>query len=362
MKIVHVLGPLVFGGVESSALNLIRNIPTHEHVVICLTPSEAGPRLSEFQRVCEVVPCRHRPGSNVSLTWNLVKRLNEVAPDRLLAYSFGAHFFVALATWVARSAPMHVRVGGSTTRSPVTQFKSAVLAHLARAFCQGEIAISHAVADELTRVLRLPHKRVHVIPTGCDVADFSKRAMASRRIEPGRTNPRLIMISRMDDAKDQESLIRAVAHLRDQEQHVSLWLVGDGSNRRQLEKVSTELHLNKHVTFLGDRGDVPELLGKCDLLVHSTFSEGFGLVLAEAMAAQVPVVATDVPACREVLDNGRVGRLVPVGDSRALATEITYLLRNPAEVESLVALAWDRVKTLYDVSVTSQKYEALLTR
>ena len=81
------------------------------------------------------------------------------------------------------------------------------------------------------------------------------------------------------------------------------------------------------MVFWGPRSDVPELLGQMDVFAFSTTrDEGFGIALIEAMAAGLPVVASDVPACREVLDDGAAGILVPAGDPAPLAQAIGALL------------------------------------
>ena len=99
--------------------------------------------------------------------------------------------------------------------------------------------------------------------------------------------------------------------------------------------MSLALGLEGSVTFLGPRRDVPALLGQCEVFVFSTTrQEGLGTVLIEAMAAGLAIVASDVPACRELLGDGRWGRLVTAGDSRALAEALIESLRNPAEADS----------------------------
>jgi glycosyltransferase involved in cell wall biosynthesis len=96
--------------------------------------------------------------------------------------------------------------------------------------------------------------------------------------------------------------------------------------------LARDLGVAAAVEFLGTRRDVPELLGRSDLFVFSTTAqEGLGSVLLEALAAGLPVVATDVPACRETLRDGEFGRLVPANDSAALAGAIVAQLAEPPD-------------------------------
>jgi glycosyltransferase involved in cell wall biosynthesis len=92
--------------------------------------------------------------------------------------------------------------------------------------------------------------------------------------------------------------------------------------------------------FLGRRDDIPELLGQADLFALSTtIAEGFGIVLAEALAAGLPVLASDVPACREVLDDGRAGLLLPPADPAAWARALEPLLHDGDRRRALAARA-----------------------
>src|SRR5581483_4170091 len=127
--------------------------------------------------------------------------------------------------------------------------------------------------------------------------------------------------------------------------NTSLWPSRLGTSRREPRKVTTavkfnyacaELNLTAVVTFLGSRRDVPSLLGQSDVFVFSTTrEEGLGTVLIEALAAGLPVVASDVPACAEALEGGRWGRLVPPGDSAALAAAlIAHLQAKETETDA----------------------------
>lgn len=363
LRIVHVLGAMDYGGVESVALRLMRTMDPDqfEHAVIS-TAVSAGPRQQEFAGLSGAAfsECPYEPGRRGEFVLRMRRALQALEPDRVLAYSLGNHAMVALAARLAGIRQVYVRVAGSPLRDFATRWKSAVLAQVARPFCRGEIAVSREVARQLVTGLGLPAHRVHTIPNGCDVEQIRRRASAARASVRDRRGLLLLMISRMDDAKDQETLLRASSLLLRSGKANRVQLAGDGPKRPYLEAVAKALQVAGSVEFLGNRTDIPELLGRCDMLVHSTHTEGFPNVLIEAMAAETPVLASDLPVTREVLENGDCGLLAPGRDPYALANAIVRVAQDATLRRNLLRRATDRVERLYDVQQMARRYASLL--
>lgn len=173
--------------------------------------------------------------------------------------------------------------------------------------------------------------------------------------------PVVLMVARMDDAKDQPTLIQACAHLIRSGFRIQLRLAGDGPERSNHEALCHSEGIESSVEFLGNRTDIPELLGACDIAVLATHTEGFGIVLAEAMSAGASVIATDIPVCRDVLDSGRCGLLVPPRNAEALADAIRRLLEDDVLRYNLVHEGFARASEFYDIEHLVNSYAALLT-
>jgi glycosyltransferase involved in cell wall biosynthesis len=166
------------------------------------------------------------------------------------------------------------------------------------------------------------------------------------------------MVARLDLIKDQATLLRAFATAS--QSGWQLQLVGEGPDRPRLEGLARELGLEPAAVFLGRRSDIPELLGKADLFAFSTTAaEGFGIAMIEALAAGLPVIASDVPACREVLLDGAAGELLPAGDAATWARRLEELIGSSEQRQELSDRALMHAGS-YDIRHTAESWYRLL--
>jgi glycosyltransferase involved in cell wall biosynthesis len=367
LRIVHVLGTLNYGGLQQSVLKLISELPSFWHTVISQS-QEVGPLYEQYARVADMQQCVYRRGRTFDFFRRLTKLLRATAPDVVVAHLFGNHTLVSWAAFLA-GVP---RTYGVSANDPVfyssSTWKPMVLAHAARPFCRGEIAVSQAVGRILISNLHLPSSRVRVIPNGCPVEEIASRAAAGRSAAHHNSGaiPRAFMAARVGRTKDHATALRAIQLLRQKGGDVELFVAGTASResartaRINVEALAEQLGIRDLVRFLGAREDVPELMGASDVVVHATKSEGFSIAVLEAMAAGVPIVATDIPPCREALDDGRCGLLVPRGDSSALAEAIRQILDDEPLRLRLVEAAFERVRSHYHVKRMAADYRELL--
>jgi len=365
IRVIHVLGNLNYGGLQLIVLNLISELPSFSHKVI-FQSREKGALYPRFEGVCEIEQCVHDKGRTFSFFRRLTSLLRNDAPDVVVAHLFGNHALVSMAATLA-GVP---RTYGVSANDPVfyssSTLKPMALAQVARPFCSGEIAVSEAVGRILTSRLHLPPRRVRVIPNGCPVEEIATRAAAGRSAaqQPGGRTPRLFMAGRKGRAKDPTAVLKAIQLFRTRGRDMELWVAGDAPRkpaRASVESLAEELGIRDLVCMLGVRDDVPELMGASDIVIHASNSEGFGMAVVEAMAAGVPVIATDIPACREILDGGRCGLLVPIGDSTALAEAIRQILDDDALRARMVQAASERVRSHYHIKQMAAGYAHLFS-
>ncbi len=192
------------------------------------------------------------------------------------------------------------------------------------------ICISHHLGQFANEVEGVPKERISVVHYGFQPKrpPFSEPNLRSLlHLPEGR--PIVGMVARLTTQKGHSTLLRAMSKLIQQSTVLPhLVLVGDGALRSSLEALASQLKLNSHVSFLGYRPDASQLIYDFDIFAHPSRWEGFGLVFLEAMAAEVPIIATRTSAIPEIVENGETGLLVPVDDGDALSDALSLLLTN----------------------------------
>ena len=175
----------------------------------------------------------------------------------------------------------------------------------------------------------------------CDIERFN---YSKKQIDfkPDKTI-KLGMVARLEKHKDHATLIKSVAEMQKNGLKVIVSIIGDGSKRKELEKLTIELGVESMINFLGASRNIPKILSKLDIFVFSAKGdEGFGIALAEAMVAGTPILASNVGSCLEILDNGNYGNIFKNGDHKDLAFKVLEMTNDP--------------KSIYEKSLKARKY------
>lgn len=217
------------------------------------------------------------------------------------------------------------------------------------------IVPSQSIADVAQARSAIPASQIQVIPNAIDADAF-----ANVKPQPldGPTAP-VGFIGRLDPVKRIDDLIAAMGQLTP-EYHLAIF--GEGGHRPALEKQIARLGLADRVSLKGAVNRPQDALSSIGALVLPSEAEGFGLVLIEAMAAGVPVVATNAPGIRDVVEHEQTGLLVPVGDPPAIASALRRLRENPAPRSTLVMNARKMVRQRYAWAPVLAAYRAVLER
>lgn len=178
--------------------------------------------------------------------------------------------------------------------------------------------VSQEATDSLIRKGAFKKSNVMTVHNGIDLSKFEK-VSSSQALDQNVIN--LISVGRFNDQKDYPNLINAFAELKKNiTTNIRLTIVGDGELRAQIEAMIKQLDLDNDIVLLGRRSDIPELLSQADIFVLASKHEGLPTVVIEAMACECYVIATDCGGSAEIV--GDTGQLVPIQDSKALATAL----------------------------------------
>lgn len=203
----------------------------------------------------------------------------------------------------------------------------------------------------------IPDDRITVIHNGVDL-DYFRPAAAPPPAGP----PVVLCIARLVPEKDHETLIRAFSQVTARHPEAELWLVGDGPRRKAIRRLAEELLPPRRLRLLPGQSDISPLLQRSSLFVLSSVQEGLPNVVLEAMAAGLPVVATDVGGLSEVVAHGETGWLVAPKDVPALADAISHLLTHDAVRTGFGQAGRKRAEQRFSLAAMVQQHEEMFLR
>lgn len=187
--------------------------------------------------------------------------------------------------------------------------------------------------------------RLRIVHCGVDPTSYGRRERAAFA-------KHVLFVGRLDPVKGAPLLIEAFAQAAAAHPDARLTVVGDGPSRGLAERMARDLGLGNRVAFLGFRSqaEVAELLEEADMLVLPSFAEGVPVVLMEAMASRVPVVASRVAGVPELVEDGVSGHLLPPGDVATLADRITALMADPEGARAMGLAGRTKVEAEFDLA------------
>jgi glycosyltransferase involved in cell wall biosynthesis len=343
------------GGVETHVEQIARRAAAAGHQVEVLT-QESDPHLPRVEKLDGVLVRRFPmvlPSRNYAIAPRLWRYLASESARFDVVHAHSYHALPALAAALATRRPLvftpHYHGTGHSPLRRVLHlpYRRLGATIFARARCA--ICVSEAEAELVRRHFPRAAGRMRVIPNGVE-------SEALRGAEPLPTDRTVILsVGRLEGYKKVQSVVEAVAHLDDR---YVLRVIGDGPERAALEALTDRLNLGDRVAFLGRVSDeeLRRWYRTASVCVAASTHEAFGLTLIEAVVAGAAVVASDIPAHREVAEAyGAAMTLLPLDSTpEAMARAMTAAQRHaPPRVE---AASWDRVATL-----TLEVYRAAAT-
>jgi len=351
------------GGAERVMVNLARGFSEQGLKVDLVLAKAEGPYLSQVPSRVRVVDLK---ASRVLTSLpGLVRYLKRERPAALLSALDHANI---VAIWARKIAGIPCRLVVSThaTLSKVIEnasnARSRVMPLFIRWFypwADAVVAVSQGVADDLVKTTWLPRELITVIYNPIvtpELLEKAKENVVHPWFKPGQP-PVILSAGRLTKQKDFPTLIRAFALVR-AKHPARLMILGEGEERSKLEALVRELGLENDVSMPGFVENPYAYMARAAVFVLSSAWEGFGNVLVEAMAVGTPVVSTDCPSGpAEILEGGKWGKLVPVGDVEKLAEAIKDVLSESNKYNGIIRVQVFKLEKIVDdyISVLFKK-------
>ncbi len=360
-QVWHLVVGLTRGGAERLLVDVLPRLAAYGQEPRVLALKGWGPVGEDLEKAgIPVTALGGRGRKDPRPVWRLLRLLREEPPARMHAHLTRA---VLAASWAGRGlkVPLITHFHSLAGDRPRWQDR---LEDGAGRRAAARVAVSSAVARDRAQRFQLPVDAFQVVPNGIDIGRFAGladlEAAGNRPLVAGFLGRLLIRDKGLDLLLDAMSILAAgqgpAADL-----HLEV-AGGPASTVTELAARATALGLGSRVRFLGEVPDAAAVLAGWDLLVLPSRREGFGLVLAEAMAAGRPVIASRAGGIPEVVDDGKTGLLVPTGDAPALAGALERLAGSPDERCAMGLRAREQARVRFDVEMTAAAWAGVTLR
>lgn len=334
--ICHVIYRLAVGGLENGLVNLINHLPDdYQHAVICVT--DATDFRHRIRRAdVDIHELHKRPGKDLAAYGRMWRLLRQLRPKIVHTRNLPALDMLAPAGLAGVPHSVHSEHGRDMVELDGKNRRYNALRRLSRLTVDRYITVSRELGDWLRQDIGLPASRVETIYNGVDTSLFSPVGNASADLPSDFVRPGSLVIGtigRLESVKNPLALARAfcrvLAMRPELRQSVRLAIVGDGSQRGEIEALLAQADARHLAWMPGFRDDTPQLYRSFDVFVLPSLREGISNTILEAMSTGLPVIATRVGGNPEILPERVAGRLVPESDDAAMAAAILDYVDSP---------------------------------
>lgn len=357
-KVVFYISALKGGGAERTLVNIINNLNRDMFEVTLIVTSRIN---NEYMGLLSRdVKVKYVECNRIRYCLLKIKRaVYEEEPDLIFSTIASNNIIMLLTRLLSfKKTPVIVREASNRTESGNVSFINKLLTCFLYNFIATKvIALSEGVKQDLISNFFIKKDKIQVIYNPIEVHKIKQlsedKITDLKEIE---NHKRIIAVGRLAIQKDFKTLIQAFS-LVVKEENAKLYILGQGPERENLINLTKELGLEKRVIFLGFKKNPYKYMRISDIFVLSSLWEGFGHVIAEAMAVGIPVIATNCksgPA--EIITDNKNGTLVPVNDPKVMAEKIIELLKSVDQMEKYTINGCKRVKD-FDAKKIINEYE-----
>jgi len=396
-RIAHITFNMEIGGAEQVIYNLIEHTdPSKYEVSILCLEQPVGAFGKQLQKKgYEVTAFSRSPGVDFFLIKNIRDHIRLRNIDVLHCHQYTPYFYGIMGAAFTRCRVIFTEHG--RFYPDIRKVKRVLINPILALFTDGITAISAATRDALIRFENFPKDKIKVVYNGIDDSrylvpedpnisilpkcslgidksqalppDLSIRRERSRGISDllnikkslGISEKAYILgtVARLDLIKNQKMMIRSLNIVRQNYPETFLLIVGDGTERKNLEQFTEELGLSSHVIFTGFREDTHLFYKIMNIFLLTSFSEGTAMTLLEAMATGLPCIATRVGGNPEIVKDDETGFLIPSDNETVLAEKIIALLADKSMIEKMGKAGRKRFEENFTVEKMVCSYQSM---
>ncbi len=374
LSVLHIITNLPVGGAQDNTLLTVELLDRSKYDVALMSAAE-GDWVERARAVddLELIFSSRlvRPISlfkDLAALWRIYRLLKQRRFDIVHTHSSKPGFLGRVAAKLAGVPIIIHTIHGFPFHDFMNPFKRTLYIVLER-------VLAH-ISDQLLTVCKLnlekavslrlaPRRKFANVYSGIDFSKFDIQIdLKKKRRELGLVNGECIvgMIGRLSAQKAPLDFVRAIPVILRSRQDVQFLLVGDGELRESTEKLSRELGLGDKLKILGFRHDIPEILPLLDVFVLTSYWEGLGRSLTEAMYTGRPVVATRVEGVPELVENGKTGILVEPQDIEGISRGVLNLLEDRETAHRLGQAAASRISSQFRADIMVGEIEKIYDR
>lgn len=372
LRVLHIIPSLEKGGAERLVLDICNQFITYPDVevkLVCLRDKNTYAALSANIPML-VVPAKYIPsitGKATDETAPLRQLLNEFKPHIIHTHLFEAEIAARATGYYNAAYICHCHYNTVqfksfslqtlTNKGLLANFveRKTIMKHTAKAVDNAYIAISEDVKtyfeENLPRYLK---QKVVFMHNAIDWAKFSAAPLP----QPPTDELRLINVGSFNPRKNQQLLVHLAVYLKQKGVNVKMTMYGDGADRPKILQLIADLGCADYVFAPGNIDNVEVPMANSHLYIHSALSEPFGLVIVEALASGLPVVALDGYGNRDLHKDGVTGFLMPDGNIEAFAEKV-MLLANDNELYRQISEGARGFSAAYDIAIYTKKLYTL---
>jgi glycosyltransferase involved in cell wall biosynthesis len=360
IRIVQIIPTLDQGGAEKQMCLLASGLDRSRFECHVVTLTRDGPRKQQLLEAGIPVHSVGKRGKFDPLAWARLNRIiKTIRPDIVHTWLFAANSYGRFAALWNR---VPVIIGGERCVDPWKSSWHFVIDRFLAARSQAIVTNSSGVVDFYSQH-GIPIDRFRIIPNGIlpSRAEPISRVEAYKRLGVPEDRKIIACVGRLWPQKGHADLLWAMELFRVVRDGAMLVIIGDGPLRERLELLVDQYRIANDVRMVGERTDVAQLMPHFAMIIQASQYEGQSNVIMEAMLCGVPVIATNIPGNRDLVDSGQNGILVDLGDPQQMTQAMFGILDEPERTREWVEAAKQKIQTQFTVEMMIQRHADLYT-